>query len=91
MLLFMGGSLVCGVSSSSTVFIIGRAIGGIGSGGVFTGSITITAFTVPLHKRPRFVGSLTGLLWVLQFSIRSSADFGDCKFCGPNSRWTIHG
>ena len=91
--LFMSGSLICGVARSSTVFIIGRAIAGIGSGGVFTGSMTIISFTVPLQKRPRFMGSITALFGVLcsKFSIHVYVDIVDCKFRRSNSWWSIHG
>jgi len=50
--LFELGSLVCGAAQNSTMLIIGRAIAGLGSSGIFTGAILIMLNTVPLEKRP---------------------------------------
>ncbi|EWC43757.1 hypothetical protein DRE_07375 [Drechslerella stenobrocha 248] len=50
--LFELGSLVCGISPNSTALIIGRAIAGLGVGGIFSGAIVILAYILPLQKRP---------------------------------------
>lgn len=55
-LMFETGSAVCGAANSSLLFIIGRAIAGFGSSGIFTGAILIMLNTVPLHKRPVLQG-----------------------------------
>src|SRR5947207_14654911 len=62
---FLIGSLTSGVARSSTVFIVWRGIAGIGGGGIFSGSLTIVALTVPLHQRPAFIGGLTGMFGVV--------------------------
>lgn len=54
--LFEVGSALCGAAPNSTSFIIGRAIAGFGSSGIFTGAITILLFSTPLHRRPMFQG-----------------------------------
>ena len=54
--LFEIGSAVCGAAPTSIALIIGRAIQGFGSSGIFTGAITIMMQTIPLHKRPLFQG-----------------------------------
>jgi MFS family permease len=54
--LFELGSLICGVAPNSTAFIIGRAIAGLGSGGIFSGSIMLMIPIVPLRKRPMYQG-----------------------------------
>lgn len=54
--IFEIGSLVCGAAPTSTGLIIGRAIAGIGSAGVFSGALVIIAYTVPLVKRPIYTG-----------------------------------
>jgi EmrB/QacA subfamily drug resistance transporter len=54
--LFEAGSAVCGAAQSSLMLIIGRAIAGLGSSGIFTGAILIMLNTVPLHKRPMLQG-----------------------------------
>ncbi|KAM5348348.1 hypothetical protein ACJ41O_008172 [Fusarium nematophilum] len=53
-LLFEVGSAVCGAAPSSVAFIIGRAVAGIGSAGIMTGSMLAIIPMVPLHKRPMF-------------------------------------
>ncbi|KUL91678.1 hypothetical protein ZTR_01271 [Talaromyces verruculosus] len=62
--IFEIGSLVCGVAPSSTVLIVGRAIAGIGVGGIFSGALVIISRTVPLAKRPLVFG-IYGLVWGL--------------------------
>ncbi|KAJ5979260.1 MFS transporter [Penicillium viridicatum] len=54
--IFEIGSAICGAAPNSTALIIGRAIAGLGSSGIFGGSVIITFFTVPLHLRPIFSG-----------------------------------
>jgi MFS family permease len=59
--IFEIGSLICGVSPNSTAFILGRAIAGLGAAGVFTGALLILSKTVPLEKRPIFMGLIGGM------------------------------
>ncbi|KAL4749480.1 hypothetical protein BDW72DRAFT_204746 [Aspergillus terricola var. indicus] len=58
------GSLVCGAAPTSTVLIVGRAIAGLGSAGIFTGALVTAAHTVPLEKRPIFFGLIGGMYGV---------------------------
>jgi MFS family permease len=39
------GSLLCGAAPTSTALIVGRAIAGIGVGGIFSGAIVISAYS----------------------------------------------
>lgn len=50
--IFELGSLICGAAPNSPALIVGRAIAGVGSAGIFSGAILIIANTVPLAKRP---------------------------------------
>lgn len=54
--LFELGSLVCGAAPSSTALIIGRAIAGLGTAGIFSGALIIVANAVPLRQRPIYTG-----------------------------------
>ncbi|KAJ6519353.1 putative efflux pump antibiotic resistance protein [Mycena sanguinolenta] len=54
--IFEIGSLVCGVAPTSNALIVGRAIAGLGSAGIFTGALIIIAHSVPLSKRPIYTG-----------------------------------
>ena len=58
--IFEVGSALCGAAPNSTAFIIGRAIAGLGSAGIFSGGMMITLPLVPLRKRPIFT-SIFGL------------------------------
>ncbi|MCJ1391059.1 hypothetical protein MMC18_003920 [Xylographa bjoerkii] len=60
-LIFEIGSALSGAATSSDMFIVGRAIAGIGSAGLFTGMMTIVANVLPLHKRPAILGAIMGL------------------------------
>lgn len=53
---FEAGSALCGAAPSSDAFIVGRAIAGVGSAGIWTGSMMSIIPMVPLHKRPMFQG-----------------------------------
>lgn len=55
-LLFEIGSAICGAAPNSIAFIIGRAIAGAGSAGIFSGAVTILVYAVPLHNRPKYQG-----------------------------------
>ncbi|KAF2999786.1 hypothetical protein E8E13_005809 [Curvularia kusanoi] len=60
LVLFELGSLVCGLATSSSVFIAGRVIAGLGAAGLFNGGMTIIASAVPLEKSPLYTGILAG-------------------------------
>ncbi|KAI1150240.1 major facilitator superfamily domain-containing protein [Nemania diffusa] len=55
------GSLLCGVSTSSDMFIVGRAIAGFGAAGVINGALTIVSDSSPLEKRPALIGIVMGV------------------------------
>lgn len=62
--IFEVGSAISGAAPNSVVFIVGRAIAGSGSCGVFSGAIVIMVDMVPLHKRPiiqGLVGAIFGI------------------------------
>jgi MFS family permease len=52
--IFEVGSALCGAAPSSPAFIVGRAIAGVGSAGIFDGGMMIIIPLVPLRKRPIF-------------------------------------
>ncbi|KAI6713696.1 hypothetical protein JHW43_003822 [Diplocarpon mali] len=59
--IFELGSLICGAAPNSTTLIIGRAIAGLGSAGIFSGALIIVAYSVPLVKRPMYSGFIGGM------------------------------
>jgi MFS family permease len=60
--LFELGSLVSAVAPSSVAFIVGRAISGMGTAGLFSGATVILSYTLPLRNRPVAFG-LFGGIW----------------------------
>lgn len=59
--LFEIGSLVCATAPSSQALIVGRAIAGLGVGGIFSGALVILAYSLPLRKRPIAFGLIGGM------------------------------
>jgi MFS family permease len=66
--IFEVGSAVCGAAPSSTAFIVGRAIAGLGAAGVMAGAIVIIVHTIPLHRLPIFQG-LFGAVFGMSFVV----------------------
>ncbi|KAJ6013955.1 hypothetical protein N7540_008546 [Penicillium herquei] len=67
-LVFEIGSAVCGAAPSSLALIIGRAVAGLGTGGISAGVMVIIVLTCPLQQRPMFqgfAGAIFGIASVL--------------------------
>ncbi|MCJ1243902.1 MFS sugar transporter [Trapelia coarctata] len=62
--IFELGSLICGVAPNSVALIVGRAIAGVGSAGIFSGGLIIIAYSVPLAKRPIYTGLIGAMYGV---------------------------
>ncbi|KAF0326960.1 MFS multidrug transporter [Colletotrichum asianum] len=60
-LAFELGSALCGAAQTSAMLIIGRTIAGLGASGIINGSFTIISASVPLEKRPPFIGACMGI------------------------------
>ncbi|KAK7965755.1 efflux pump [Apiospora aurea] len=56
--IFEAGSLICGVAPTSVALVIGRAIAGVGAGGLSSGCFIIIGYIAPPAKRPVFLGLL---------------------------------
>ncbi|KAL1653189.1 hypothetical protein SLS61_004436, partial [Didymella pomorum] len=59
-LLFELGSLICGLATSSSMFIGGRVIAGLGAAGNFNGAFSIISSSVPLDRSPLYTGMMAG-------------------------------
>ncbi|KAF2993243.1 hypothetical protein E8E13_000249 [Curvularia kusanoi] len=59
--IFLLGSLLCATATSSTMFIVGRAITGAGYAGIIGGTFVILTHILPLRKRPFYCGMLGGV------------------------------
>ncbi|EWC47542.1 hypothetical protein DRE_03162 [Drechslerella stenobrocha 248] len=62
--IFEVGSVICASAPSSSAFIIGRAIAGIGASAIFSGGMTIIGFTVPLRKRAIYIAALSSMFGI---------------------------
>ena len=63
-IIFEIGSAICGSAPNSVAFIIGRAIAGAGSAGVFSGTTLLVTQVVPLGRRPILIG-LVGAIFAV--------------------------
>lgn len=54
--IFLIGSLLCATAASSTMFIVGRAVTGLGFSGGLAGCFAVMTHSLPLNKRPVFAG-----------------------------------
>jgi MFS family permease len=59
--IFLLGSLLCATAVSSKMFVFGRAVTGLAAAGMSTGAFTMLTRSVPLRKRPMYMGIFGGL------------------------------
>ena len=62
--IFELGSVLCAAARSSTMLIVGRAVAGAGAAALFSGGMTIIGYTVPLRKRPIYIGMLSSMFGI---------------------------
>ncbi|TAQ84793.1 hypothetical protein B7494_g6880 [Chlorociboria aeruginascens] len=55
------GSLISGVAPTSATLIGGRAMAGLGAGGIFSGALIIVATNIPLRQRPIYVALISSM------------------------------
>ncbi|EXV03293.1 MFS transporter [Metarhizium robertsii] len=67
LLLFQIGSLICGIAGSSTMFILGRAVTGLGSAGLQNGAFTIIRHNFDLPDFAFFAPSAITALLALEY------------------------
>lgn len=85
-LLFVAGSVVGGLAENMTWLIIGRAIQGLGGGGLIILAQAIIADVVPARERGRYMGIMGAV-----FALSSVAGplLGGWFTEGPGWRWTF--
>jgi MFS family permease len=57
--IFLVGSLLCATAASSMMFVLGRAVTGLGFAGNLAGCFAVAVQLIPLDKRPMYVGLMT--------------------------------
>ncbi|KAJ6444718.1 DNA ligase (Polydeoxyribonucleotide synthase) [Purpureocillium lavendulum] len=56
--IFLVGSVLCATAASSPMFVVGRAVSGLGFAGELAGCFAVLIHILPLEKRPVFAGLL---------------------------------
>ncbi|KAF2762014.1 putative major facilitator superfamily transporter [Pseudovirgaria hyperparasitica] len=64
LLLFEIGSVICAAAPNSVALIVGRAVAGGGAAALFSGAMTIVAFSVPLHRRAIYIAALSSMFGI---------------------------
>ncbi|KAF5380253.1 hypothetical protein D9757_008194 [Collybiopsis confluens] len=61
LIIFEVGSVVCAAATSSLMFIIGRAVAGLGASALLSGSLNIIAYAVALEKRAAYNAGVSSM------------------------------
>ena len=64
LVIFEVGSIICAAATSSVMFIIGRAIAGVGAAALFSGGMIIVGHIAPLRKRAMYISILASMFGV---------------------------
>ncbi|OJK02334.1 hypothetical protein ASPACDRAFT_50929 [Aspergillus aculeatus ATCC 16872] len=64
-IVFEVGSVVCAAAPSSAAFIIGRAIAGLGAGGLLQGAFGLLTYVCDLKTRPLFMAIIVSLFGLM--------------------------
>jgi EmrB/QacA subfamily drug resistance transporter len=83
---FLLGSVICGLAGSVEWLIVGRAVQGLGGGGLVISAQAIVADVIPARERGRYAGVLGGV-----FAVSSIAGplLGGYFTDGPGWRWSF--
>ncbi|RMY39237.1 hypothetical protein D0865_12876 [Hortaea werneckii] len=58
---FLIGSLLCATSTTSAMFVVGRAVTGLGFSGNLSGCFAVVVEILPLERRPSFAGMMAAI------------------------------
>src|SRR5436305_897734 len=64
-LVFLGGSFLCGFANSMTWLIMSRAVQGLGAGGLMVTASALIADVIPLRERGKYQGALGSVFGVV--------------------------
>lgn len=62
--IFELGSIICAAAKNSVMLIVGRAVAGAGAAALFSGGMTIVAYSVPLRKRAIYIALLSSMFGI---------------------------
>lgn len=88
--IFLVGSLLCATAASSTMFIVGRAVSGLGFSGELAGCFAVLVHILPLDKRPVYSGLMASVEMIAIISapvvggaLTQSLGWRWCFWCVP--------
>jgi MFS family permease len=55
------GSILCATAVNSPMFIVGRAVAGVGQAAMVAGGMTVVGYRIPLYRRAIFFATLTSM------------------------------
>lgn len=64
LLIFELGSIICAAAKNSVMLIVGRAVAGAGAAALFSGGMTIVAYSVALRKRAIYIAILSSMFGI---------------------------
>jgi len=64
LLSFEVGSLICAVASSSSIFILGRVVAGVGAAAIFAGGMILIQLAVPIRRIAVYISVLSSMYGV---------------------------
>lgn len=64
LIIFELGSILCAAAKTSVMLIVGRAVAGAGAAALFSGGMTIVAYSVPLRKRSIYIAALSSMFGI---------------------------
>lgn len=64
LVIFEIGSILCATAINSVMLIVGRAVAGAGAAALFSGGMTIVAYSVALRKRAMYIALLSSMFGI---------------------------
>ena len=64
LVIFELGSILCAAAKNSVMLIVGRAVAGAGAAALFSGGMTIVAYSVALRKRAMYIALLSSMFGI---------------------------
>jgi MFS family permease len=64
LLCFEAGSLICALTPSSRIFILGRVVAGVGAAAIFGGGMILIQLAVPLSRISMYLSILSSMYGV---------------------------
>jgi MFS family permease len=87
-MVFTIGSAICGAAPTMDALIVGRAIAGIGGGGLYLGNLNLITLNTSLKERSVYIGGV-GIVWRAR-TILGPVVGGSFVESGATWRWSLY-